>query len=105
MDIMASLIQRDELKKMLDKKEDFVLIEVLEPEDYFDFHIKGAINLPLKNIASTVIKKHEKNKKIVIYCADYNCTSSSKAVKKLENLGFENVWEYSGGKREWLITH
>ena len=89
------------LKELQKKKDEVILIEVLDPEQYNDFHIKGAINVPYKKIASEAEKKFKKDEEIVVYCSDSECQSSKIAADKLDDMGYENVWHYKGGKKEW----
>ncbi|MGC2694422.1 MAG: rhodanese-like domain-containing protein [Candidatus Angelobacter sp.] len=63
-------ISRDELKKKLDQKDYFFLVETLAPEYYNHTHLPGAINLPpdkVREIAPTLLP--EKTADIVVYCA------------------------------------
>jgi rhodanese-related sulfurtransferase len=98
---MYKTIDREELKKKMENKEDVVLIEVLGEEDYSKEHIKGAINIPLKNIGLEANKRFDKSKEIVVYCSDKNCGASPAAAEKLDSLGFENVYDYVEGKQGW----
>jgi rhodanese-related sulfurtransferase len=93
-------ITKDELKDKLENDE-VTLIEVLEEEEFNKSHIAGAINIPLKRIGTEAEQKFSKNDEIVVYCSDYDCTASPKAAKKLVSLGFKNVYDYKGGKKEW----
>jgi rhodanese-related sulfurtransferase len=93
-------INIDELKEKM-TNEDIKLIDVLEPEQYEKKHIKNAINIPLKKIATEAKQRFDKDDELVVYCADYECSASPTAAKKLENSGFENVYDYAGGKKEW----
>jgi len=63
-------ISRDELKKKIDNKDNFLLVETLAPEYYNHTHLPGAINLPpdrVRELAPTVLP--EKTADIVVYCA------------------------------------
>ena len=63
-------ISRDELKKKIDNKDNFLLVETLAPEYYNHTHLPGAINLPperVRELAATVLP--EKTADIVVYCA------------------------------------
>ena len=63
-------ISRDELKKKIDNKDYFFLVETLAPEYYYHAHLPGAVNLPpdrVRELASTVLP--EKTADIVTYCA------------------------------------
>ncbi len=93
-------ISKDELKKDIDNNEAHV-VEVLSEEDYNQEHIKDAIHIPLKKIATEANNRFEANDKIVVYCTDEDCTASPTAARKLEDSGFKNVYHYKGGKKEW----
>jgi rhodanese-related sulfurtransferase len=93
-------IEKEELREKLENEE-IILIEVLEEEKFKKEHIKGAINIPLKKIGTVAKQKFDKDDKIIVYCSDYDCTSSPTAAKKLNDLGFTNVYDYEGGKKEW----
>lgn len=93
-------ITKEELKDKLDDN-DLILIEVLSEEKYKDEHIKGAINIPLKKIGMEARERFNKDDLIVVYCSNYDCSASPTAAKKLTDMGFENVYDYEGGKKEW----
>ena len=62
-------ISRDELKQKIDRKDDFLLIEILPATAYHHKHLPGAINLPpekVKDSASQMLP--DKNAEIVVYC-------------------------------------
>ena len=63
-------ISRDDLKKKIDRKEYFFLVETLAPELYNHAHLPGAINLPpdkVQQLAPTLLP--DKNAEIIVYCA------------------------------------
>lgn len=93
-------ITKDELKKKLEN-DNIYLIEVLDEEEFKKSHIKGAINIPLKKIGTEAKQRFNEADEIVVYCSNYDCSASPTAAKKLENLGFKNVFDYEGGKKEW----
>jgi rhodanese-related sulfurtransferase len=95
-------IGREELKAKLERDDDFVLVEVLGPEDYARGHIPGAINIPLERIAHEAKRRLSLEKEIVVYCASSTCKASEVAAKKLKQIGFTNVSVYVGGKRDWV---
>lgn len=98
---MARVVGREELKAKLDRGENFVLIEVLGPEDYARGHIPGAINIPVEHIAHEAKARFKPGQEIVLYCANLTCKASTVAARKLEQIWFHNVWEYAGGKQDW----
>lgn len=46
------------------------LVEVLPPQDFDDWHLPGALNLPLKQLTSEVAARLDRNRPIVVYCYD-----------------------------------
>ena len=62
-------ITTDELKKIYDAKEDFLLINALSPIEYAEERIKGSVNIPFTALKSGKTKlPANKNKKLVFYC-------------------------------------
>jgi len=97
-------ITGEALKKKLERGDDFALVEVLPPQAYDEYHIPGAINIPLgphfdERVLQTL---RDKNQEIVVYCSDENCSASPTAYKLLKDLGYRRVYDYEFGKRDWL---
>ena len=97
---MVEKISTGKLKNRMEKG-DILLIDVLEPDTYREEHIRGAINIPLERIASEAKERFEKDEGIVVYCSGPDCSASPDAAKKLDEMGFENVYHYEGGKKKW----
>lgn len=76
------------------------VINVLDKESYEDCRIAGSINVPFDQI-ETFAKDLNRSAEVVVYCANYMCTSSMASAQKLKEMGFENVWAYEGGTAEW----
>ena len=70
------------------------LLDVREDYEYQDGHIKGAVNLPLREILE---KKDTlpKDKDIYVYCRSGH--RSADAVNFLKSLGFEKIHNIEGG--------
>ena len=96
-------ITRDELKKRMDGGEDLPVVEVLAPQYYKKFHLPGAINVPLGDDFEQQIQKAvpDKNQPVVVYCANKQCPASSKAAKRMDELGYKEVYDYEEGKEGW----
>lgn len=92
-----------QLKDMIDNKEDFALLEVLGPETFAEYHIPTAVNVPVDDTFEDNVQKvvTDKNKKTVVYCRDIECHASDKARRRMEALGYTDVWEYHNGKAGW----
>ncbi len=76
----------------------------------FDFklgHIKGAINLPLKDydLRRSVLSGIVPDRLIVAYCDGAECNSSIGLSVKLMKDGYKNVRIFFGGWREWEAAH
>lgn len=94
-------ITMEDLLEMLENKEHFKLVEVLAKEEYNKGHIPGAINIPLDELETLAKRRLKKTDNIVVYCASYSCHASTKAAKKLLDLGYNHILDFKGGKRWW----
>jgi adenylyltransferase/sulfurtransferase len=87
-----------ELKKMMDGKEDFQLIDVREPHEHQLTNIGGEL-IPMGRIFENV-EKIDREKKVIFYCRTGN--RSGNVVKALEQrLGHNNLYNLKGGIIEW----
>lgn len=102
-------INRKDLEGMNEaSKEDFVLVNVLSPEAFRKAHIRTSINLPHEDPEFTRLAEKvagDKSRKIVVYCASFDCDASEKAARKLDEAGFKQVFDYEGGTKDWLENH
>ena len=75
--------------------------------DYKLGHIKGAINVPLKDfrLENSPLAAVSRDKRIVTYCDGAECNSSIELAKKLSEAGFTNVKMFFGGWNEWQNNH
>ena len=85
-------VEASDIGKLVKNKE--FLLDVREEYEYQDGHIKGAVNLPLREILG---KKDSlpKDKDIYVYCRSGH--RSADAVNFLKSLGFEKVHNIEGG--------
>jgi rhodanese-related sulfurtransferase len=88
------------LKARLDAGEEVLLLDVREPHEHADFNIGGTL-LPLGHVQSMMVDDIEdwKNKEVVVYCRSGN--RSGQACMILEQLGFANVTNLTGGMLDW----
>ena len=82
-----------ELKKKMDAKEDFQLIDVREKHEY-DFVNLGAELIPLNTVLDNV-EKFSRDKQVIIHCK--GGVRSAKAIQALEEKGFINLYNLKGG--------
>ena len=85
-------VEASDIENLVKNKE--FLLDVREDYEYQDGHIKGAVNLPLREILE---KKDTlpKDKDIYVYCRSGH--RSADAVNFLKSLGFEKVHNVEGG--------
>jgi rhodanese-related sulfurtransferase len=97
-------IDTPELKSLMEREEDFLLVNTLPSESFESTKLPRAINIPQKQddfIERTEDAAGNKDKKVVVYCANVDCNSSTEAAKKLDGTGFTNVYDYRGGAKAW----
>ena len=100
---MAKEITREELKAKLDRDEPFVLVETLGPKYYEDAHLPGAINIPHTEVDVLAPEMlPDKSAEVVVYCSNRACQNSPQAARRLDALGYENVYDYEEGKQDWI---
>ena len=93
-------VSLDELKRRLDAKEPYTLLDVREKEEFRAGYIPGAISIPRGFLEIQVEGRlTDKNAKIVAYCA--GGTRSALAAKTLAELGYANVETANPGFVRW----
>jgi len=95
-------VTRNEVKQAVEDAATEV-VEVLDQEQFEEFHLPGAINIPFGDDFDKRIQERipEKQRRIIVYCQDADCPASEKAAKRMDELGYDNVLEYEGGKMDW----
>ena len=93
-------ITATELKKRMDRKEKFTLIDVREPSEYAINQIPGARLIPLSVVVERA-KELDTADDIVVHC--HFGGRSAKAVAQLQNLGFKKVKNLKGGIDAWAV--
>jgi rhodanese-related sulfurtransferase len=89
-----------ELKRRLDAKEQFSLIDVREDHEWADGHIPGAIHLS-RGIIERDIEETFPNQEaeLLLYCG--GGYRSALAADNLQKMGYKRVVSVDGGWREW----
>lgn len=89
-------ITTDELKKVLNNKEDILLLDIRTKEEYEEYKIDNAINIPLQDLLYEVDDLEEyKDKKVIVYCRSGH--RSITACNLLSISGFENLYNLEKG--------
>jgi rhodanese-related sulfurtransferase len=93
---MKNDINYENAKLILKNNIDAILLDVRSPQEYKEFHLESAINIPLYNIESKVEKFFPNKEKIIIlYCQ--TGSRSKKALIMLKKIGYLNVYNLAGG--------
>jgi rhodanese-related sulfurtransferase len=101
-------ITPDELKAKLDAKEDLLLVDVRESDEFEHGHIDGAHLVPrgiIEAAADPSYSKHyaplssARERQVVLYCASSGRSAMAAAV--LQMMGFKRVLNLAGGHARW----
>lgn len=112
------VVTTPELKQWIDSGKDMVIVDTMPFEaSYKKMHVPGAVQFlfPIPDMDTwdrneTDGKSREdfiellggdKNKTIVVYCGFVKCTRSHNGAQWAKNLGYANVYRYSGGIYAW----
>jgi len=98
---LPSPITRETLHGRLAADDRPVVVEALGPAYYADAHLPGAVNIPpgrVDELAPRLLPDLDAD--IVVYGSGGG-TSSDLVARRLEQLGYEAVRVYPGGKEDW----
>lgn len=90
-----------ELKKKMDAREDFVLIDVREPYEHQEFNVGGQL-IPMGNFPGAMndLEEHRRQE-IVLYCRSGRRSGIIKEM--MTQAGFEKVRNLEGGMLAWKV--
>lgn len=86
--------------------EDFVLLDLRDPEDYVRCHIRYALSFPAPNVTRDRLLpemfrlKNQAGKLIIVYAGDER--PGVEHSQKLAQRGFENIFLLTGGLEEFI---
>ncbi len=95
---MMDGISAAEVKAMLDRGEDFILLDVRSPEEVAQMRLAGTVNIPLGAVRSN-LDKIDKDKPIVTFCKI--SLRGYEAALILRQHGYQNVKVMDGGILMW----
>ena len=88
------------VKELAEKKEEYVILDAREQEEYFLSHIEGAQHLGYDQLNEAVLSELKKDTPIVLYCSvGYR---SEKIGERLQKKGFTKVYNLYGSIFEWI---
>jgi len=94
------LISVDELKRRKEAGEELCILDVREPHEYAEVNM-GAILIPLGQVMSLQIDEIDdwKDKEVIVHCR--SGVRSLQACAMLEQMGFANTKNLTGGILAW----
>ncbi|MFN0158537.1 MAG: rhodanese-like domain-containing protein [Bacteroidota bacterium] len=96
------IITFDEAKQAYESG-DAIFVDARHGFDFQLGHIKGAVNIPLKDAQESpeILTILPKENMLITYCDGEDCNSSITLAAKLDSLGYKNVRVFFGGWKEW----
>ena len=92
-------ISQEEAKKMMERDDGHVIVDVRRQDEFDAGHIPGAICIPNEEIGSEQPEElPDLDQVILVYCRSGN--RSRQAAQKLFDMGYTNVYEF-GGIIDW----
>ena len=99
-----NIVTASELKTLITKKPETVLIDLLSPEHFARRHIPGAQNACVFQVSfldDLGVATPDKQVPMVVYGASIRCQDAAMALEKLDRAGYENVSFLEGGLEAW----
>jgi len=90
-----------EVKKKMDAREPFILVDVREESEWARGHLPGAIHLSRGTIERDIEQRiPATSEKVILYCG--GGFRSALVADNLQKMGYANVESMDGGWRGWL---
>jgi rhodanese-related sulfurtransferase len=90
-----------DVKAAIDKKENAVILDVRDPNEYAAGHLPGAINVSRGTLEFVIWGKvQDQNAKIYVYCK--TAGRSTLATKTLNDLGYKNAVLMDALFEDWI---
>ncbi|MCC9623237.1 rhodanese-like domain-containing protein [Thalassospira sp. MA62] len=93
-------ITRIDVKTLQNKleNEQITLLDVRESSEYEGGHIEGAVNAPLSSLDANQLP-YPKDEPIYVICRSGN--RSAQAASQLQDAGYTEIYDVSGGMMAW----
>lgn len=80
------------------ENEEITLLDVREVSEYEGGHIEGAVNAPLSSLDANQLS-YPKDEPIYVICRSGN--RSAQAASQLQDAGYTEIYDVSGGMMAW----
>ncbi|MCK6461817.1 MAG: YceI family protein, partial [Planctomycetes bacterium] len=101
---VARVIGEKELKRWLDAKRPFVLLDVLPPEVFREGRLPGAVNACIYEVTfldQVGALVPDRGTTVVTYCEGPASRASADAAERLLGAGYGDVHRFEGGREAW----
>ena len=99
---MSATITRQDVAARIERG-DVTVAEALPQSYWEDGHLPTAISLPHDADDATIAAAlPDRNRAVIVYCANAACPNSGILARRLEQLGYADVAAYEGGKQDWI---
>lgn len=93
-------IKKIDVKTLQNKleNEEITLLDVRESSEYEGGHIEGAVNAPLSSLDANQLP-YPKDEPVYVICRSGN--RSAQAASQLQDAGYTEIYDVSGGMMAW----
>lgn len=92
-------ITADEAQVLMQKEENYLILDVRTPEEFAEGHIPHAINIPMDTFGEEPPRElPDRNQMIFVYCV--KGIRSMNVANRLAHMGYRNIVEM-GGIQDW----
>ncbi len=88
------------LKLMQKSDEQYIFIDIRNPREYDNFHIEGAVNIPMQRVLDDTYIPYLKNEKTKVLYSD-DSIDADQVRLLLTQYGYENLMVLQGGAKYW----
>lgn len=87
-------------KVIASKDENYVFVDIRNPREYDNFHIEGAVNVPMQRVLDDEYVSSLKNDRIKVLYSEESIDADQVRLL-LTQYGYENLMVLQGGARYW----
>ena len=92
-------ITADEAQVLMQREQNYLILDVRSPEEFAKGHIPNAINIPMDSIGESPPQELlDRNQMIFVYCV--KGVRSMNVANRLAHMGYKNIVEM-GGIQDW----
>jgi len=99
----AITVNAENVYELMTGTADLIIIDSRKPKSYSKGHIQDAKNLQDTKMTASDLSKHapDKSSALLFYCNGEKCMRSANAAKKAISWGYNKIYWFRGGWKEW----